>query len=78
MLYPFLVSPLQNPYPFPTYPASMRVLPGPTYSLPPQCPSIPLHWGMKPSQDQGPPLPFFPLIPPLGSLCSVQCLTVSI
>jgi hypothetical protein len=32
-------------------PASMRVLPPP---LPPHCPGIPLHWGTKPSQDQGP------------------------
>ena len=30
MLFPFLVSPLQTPYPNPPYPASMRVLPYPT------------------------------------------------
>ena len=29
MLFPFLVSPLQTPYPIPTYPASVRVLPHP-------------------------------------------------
>ena len=34
MLSPFLVSPLQPPYPTPPYPASMRVLPHP---LPDSC-----------------------------------------
>jgi hypothetical protein len=83
MLFPFSVSPLQTTYPIPSYPASMRVLLPPTHSLLPHCPSIPLHWGIKPSQeDQGPPLPLMPgkassapsvlpLTPPLGSLCSV-------
>jgi hypothetical protein len=53
------------------------------YPLLPHRPSIPLHWGIKPSQDQGPPLPLMPdkapssplvllLSPPLGSLISVQ------
>jgi hypothetical protein len=32
----------------------------PSYPLPPQRPSTPLHWGIKPSQDQGPPLPLMP------------------
>ena len=61
----------------------------PIYSLLPYCPSIPLHWGIKPSQDQGPFLPLMPdkapstpsvlpLTPPLGSLCSVRWLTSSI
>lgn len=51
MLSPYLVSPLQTPIPSP-YPASMRVLPHPpTYPLLSHCPSIPLHWGFKPSQD---------------------------
>jgi len=27
------------------------------HSFPPLCPGIPLHWGMEPSQDQGPLLP---------------------
>jgi hypothetical protein len=27
---------------------------------PTHCPNIPLHWGIKPSQDQGPPLPSMP------------------
>ena len=28
--------------------------PTPTHSLPPHCPDILLHWGIEPSQDQGP------------------------
>jgi hypothetical protein len=42
MLSPFLISPLKTPYPIP---------------LPLPCPGITLHWGIKPSQDQGPLLP---------------------
>jgi hypothetical protein len=76
MLSCFLVSPLQTPYPILPYPASMRVLP------PPPTPvlhvNIPLHWGIKPSQDHGPDKApsapsVLPLSPPLGSLCSVLC-----
>ena len=83
---PFPTFPSVNTYPILSYPASMRVLPPPTY---PFLPHHPLHWGIKPSQDQGPPLPsmpdkapsdpsVFPPIPPLGSLCSAQWLAVSI
>ena len=54
----------------------------PTHPHLPHCPTIPLHWAIKPSQDQGPPLPLMPdkapsapsvlpLTPPLGSLCSI-------
>jgi hypothetical protein len=61
----------------------------PTHPLLPHCSSIPLHWGIKPSQDQGPPLPLMPdkaslapsvlpLTPPLGFLCSVRWLAASI
>ena len=89
MLFPFQISPLQTPYPIPPYPASMRVLPHPSTHSHPHRPSISLHWGIKPSQDQGPPLPLMPdkapsapsvlpLTPPLGSLCSVWWLAVSI
>jgi hypothetical protein len=93
MLSPFLVSPLPSipstPYPIPPYPASMRVLSPMPPILLPHCPSIPLYWGIKPSQDQGSPLPLIPgkapsapsvlhLTPPLGSLCSVQWLAASI
>jgi hypothetical protein len=93
MLYSFLVSSLQPPFPFPltlllwgcspTHPPT-HSLPLPLHLL-----SIPLHWGIKPSQDQGLPLllmpdktlsapSVLPLTPPLGSLCSVWWLTVSI
>ena len=37
--------------------ASMRVLPLPTHLPPPHCLGIPLHWGIKFSQDQGLLLP---------------------
>ena len=32
----------------------------PTHPLPPHHPSIPLCWGIEPSQDQGPPLSLMP------------------
>jgi hypothetical protein len=32
----------------------------PTHPIPPHCSSIPLHWGIKPPQDTGPPLPLMP------------------
>ena len=49
---------LPNPYPIPHSPASMRVFTHPpAHPLLPPRPGIPLHWGMLPSQDQGPPLP---------------------
>jgi hypothetical protein len=50
MLSPFLVSPLKIPYPLP-----LALLPNPPTPIP--GPSIPLHWGIEPSQDQGPLLP---------------------
>ena len=61
----------------------------PTHPLPPHPSTIPLHWGIKSPQDQGPPLPLMPdkapsaslvlpLTSPLASLCSVQWLAVSI
>ena len=63
--------------------------PSPIYPLLPHHASIPLHWGIKASQDQGPPLQLMPdkppsassvlpLIPLLGSLCSVRWLKASI
>ena len=81
MLSSFPVSPLQTPYSIFLYPASMRLLPN---LFPPHCPSIPLHWGFKPSQEQGPPLPWMsdkacsalsalPLTPPLGSQGPFKC-----
>jgi hypothetical protein len=82
VLSPFLVSPLQTPYSISLYPASMRVLTSPTHALQPHCPSIPLHWGIKPSQDQGPLLPLMPdkapstpLVLPLNSAIGVPVLS---
>ena len=54
MLSPFLVPPCKHPSPSSPPPAPMRVLP---YLLPPYRPGIHLHWGIEPSQDQGPLLP---------------------
>ena len=87
-------------YPFPGFPSVNTLFQPPLpyfhegapplpYLLLPHCPSIPLHWDSKPSQDQGPLLPLMPdkapsaswvlpLTPPLASLCSVQWLAVSI
>ena len=81
MLSSFLVSPLQILYPTPHYPASMRMLPNrPTHTC--LTTLAFLYWRVKPSQDQGPPLPLMPdktpsapsvlpLTPPLGFPCSV-------
>jgi hypothetical protein len=59
MLSPFPVSPLQTSYAIPPYSASESALLS-TYPLLPHCPSIALHWGIKTSQNQGPPLPLMP------------------
>jgi hypothetical protein len=50
MLSRFPVSSLETPYPIPP---SMSC--SPTHTLLPHCPSIPLHWGIKPSLKQGLP-----------------------
>jgi hypothetical protein len=82
--------PSTTPYPILPYHASVRGLPHPPIHFHfAGCPSIPLHWDIKPSQDQGPLLPLMsdkapsassvlPLTPPLGYLCSVQWLATSI
>jgi hypothetical protein len=51
--------PLSHIHPLPLTFASMRVLPSHllTHPLPPHCTSMPLHWGIKPPQDQGSSLP---------------------
>jgi hypothetical protein len=59
-----VLSPFQVPTAKPTIPSSFPcfyedVLP-PTYPLLPPYPWIPLHWGIEPSQDQGPLLPLMP------------------
>ena len=56
MLSPFLVSHLKIPYPIPLPPAHYP------------WPLIPLHWGIEPSQDQG---PFFPLMSDKAILCYI-------
>jgi hypothetical protein len=62
MLSPFLISTLQTPYPN----LLTLLLWGcsPTYPLLSQGASIPLHWGIKPSQDQEHPFPLMPDKPP--------------
>ena len=63
MLSPSPVSPLETPYSKLPTSASMKVLPPP---FPPSHPGIPQHWGIKPSQDQG---PLFPLMSKKAILC---------
>jgi hypothetical protein len=58
MLSPFPDSPPETPYPIP----HSLLLWGcsRTHPLPSPHPGIPLHWGIEPSQDQGPPLSLMP------------------
>ena len=71
-----------KPHPIPPCPASIEVLLHPTCPPLTHHPNIPQDQGIKPSQDQRPPLPLMtdkatsapsvlPLTPPLGSLCSI-------
>jgi hypothetical protein len=57
---PFLVSPLQMSYSIPLLPSFYESAPSTTFPLPPHSHIIPLLWGIKPSQDQGPPLLLMP------------------
>ena len=66
--YTFASFPSRTPYPTPL--ASMRVLPHPTHTLPPHRPIIALHWGIEPSQDQGPLLLLMPNKAILCHICS--------
>jgi hypothetical protein len=86
---PFPGFPSANPLFHPPLPCFYEGAPPPTHLLLSHCPSILLHWGIKPSQDQKPPFPLMldkapsaplvpPLISPLGFLCSVRGLAVSI
>ena len=54
---PFSQFPLHKPHPIPI-------------PFPPHHSSIPLHWGIKPPQDQGLPLPLMPDKAILSSICS--------
>jgi len=67
MLPPFPVYPSEPPIPSPPPCFYEDALP-PTHPLLPPCPGIPLHWGSKPSQDQG---PLFPLMPNKAILCYI-------
>jgi hypothetical protein len=60
MLSAFPVSSPQTPHPILPPPCFYEGAPTPTHTLPPQGPSIPLHWDIHPPQDQGPPLPLMP------------------
>ena len=69
MISPFLVSPPQppsHPHPLCLY----EDAPPPTHPLPPHLSSIPLCWGIKPPQDQEPPLPLMPDKAILCYICS--------
>ena len=69
--YPPSRLPLQEPAIPPLFPpASMRVLPHPILPLLPHCPSIPLCWGIKLSQDLGHPLSLMPDKAILCYICS--------
>ena len=65
MLSPFLVLSLETPSLLP----SCCFYEG-AYILPPPHPGIPLHWGMKLSQDQGPLLPLMSNKSILCYICS--------
>ena len=73
MFSPFQVSPSETPYPIPPPLASMRVLSHPIiHPLPSSCLSIPLHWGIKHPQAQGPLLPLMSNKAILCHICG-QC-----
>jgi hypothetical protein len=86
---PFPGFPPASPLSYPPLPCFYEGAPPPNFPLLPHCPSIPLHWGIEPSQDQGPPFPLMPdkapsapavfsITPPLGTLSSVRWLAVSL
>jgi hypothetical protein len=71
MISPFTVFPLETFYPILPPPASMRVLSHPpTHTFLTPQPHISLHWGMEPSQDQGPLLSLMPNKAILCYICS--------
>jgi hypothetical protein len=78
MISPFLVTPPQHPIPsalFPLLFASNEGTPPPTHLLPPHRSSILLPWGIKPLQDQGPPLP---LMSDNAILCYICILAIQV
>ena len=60
MLSSFPVSPPHRPYPLPHTPCFYEGAPLYTHTLQPHCPSIPLHWVIKPPQYQGAPASLMP------------------
>ena len=57
MLFSFPGFPLKAPYAISHLHCLYENAPPPTHLLPSHHLSIPLHWGIKPPKDQGPPLP---------------------
>jgi hypothetical protein len=68
ILTPFLVPHPETPYLIPPPPASITVSPFPPPQLLLSCTGISLHWGIKPSQDQG---TLFPLMSNKAILCYI-------
>ena len=66
---PFPVSPLRTPYTI-SLPLLLWGAPSPIHPHPLHCPSIPLHCGVKPSQDQWSLLPLMPVKSILCYICS--------
>ena len=60
ILSPFPVSPLELPHPSPFLLCLFESAPPTTDPFRPHCSSIPLHWGIKPPQDQELPLTLMP------------------
>jgi len=67
--YPLSQFPSTTPYPISSSPCFYKGAPPPP-PLPPHHPGIPLHWGIKPPQNQGPLLPLMPDKAILGYICS--------
>ena len=67
MLSPLTVSPLETLYPICPSPAS-EAAPIPIHPHQPPHPGVPLHWGIKSSQEKE---PFLQLIPDKAILCYV-------
>ena len=67
-----LVFPPETPYSHSPSPCFYEGSHPPTHPLPPSCPGIPLYWGIKPSQDQGPLLPLMSKKAILCYVCSCR------
>jgi hypothetical protein len=70
MLFHFPINP--SPLSHPSHPPSLCLyegFPPPTNPFPPSHTHIPLHWGIKPSQNQG---PLLPLMSKMSILCYIH------